>query len=81
MANTLGKFRQMPLTPECFIRKLINNQNWVMAVEIFIALFLTLSLSKATAEFPIFVCHTSLDYVGAFRKMIWINYKCDFEVY
>lgn len=43
MANTLGKFRQMPLTPAYFTRKLINNQNWVItSVAIFIALFLTL---------------------------------------
>lgn len=40
------------------------------SVEIFIALFLTPSLSKATAELPMFVCHTSLDYAGAFRRMI-----------
>lgn len=71
----------MPLAPAYFIRKVINNQNWVMtSMEIFIALFLTLSLSKATAEFPTFVCHTTLDYVGAFGKVIWINYRCDFEV-
>lgn len=40
------------------------------SVEIFIALFLTLSLSMAKAEFPTFGCHSSLDYVGALRKVI-----------
>lgn len=69
MANTLGKFQQMPLTPAYFIRKLINNQNRVItSVEIFIALFLTLIIQDYSS-LPL-ACHTTLDYVEALRKMI-----------